>query len=465
MITMKILRIYVLFFITLLSSGCNKYLDKNPDPTKRVPTTLQDVDYFTNSATSGNAVVCHVADEFFIPAFNVNFNEEGRYFYKHWQYEFKSSWLLSGEIIYRNYKAIQVANAALDLLKNIPETNQNKEQFNKVKGKSHYFRASNYLYLAWAYCKAYDKATADSELGMPIDEDIYFGNKIKRATLKELYEYILKEADLAYSLLEPQYPLYGEINKAMAKVLLARIHLSMRNYDSAYKYSNEAILQRPDLLNYHDPEEVKIGTTTPFTNKNKEMIEIVPHGQTTISSGNAMLSGNEFFMDTILMASYHPNDLRVPAHFEKFGNYYKHYYTFYGSKGTGPGYYNNLLMGDEMYLVRAECNARLNRVSDAMKDLNDLLVTRFKAGTYVPYTTTDPAEALDIILLERRKSLVLRGLRWIDIKRLNLEGRNISITRKVDGVLYTLPANDKRFAMPLHSDMIDIWGYEQNHYD
>lgn len=461
---MRLILIYILFPFTLLSSGCNKYLEKNPDSTRRVPTTLQEIDYFANSAFRGGAKTNQVTDEIFIPKFNVNFNDEGRYYYKHWKYEFMSPWGLDKENT-NNYGIIQIANAALSLLKTIPETDQNRVLFNKVKGKCHFVRATSYLSIAWVYCQAYDKATANTELGMPIDDDIYFGNKMKRSTLQELYNYVLTDANLAYSSLENRYPLYGEVNKTMAKALLARIHLSMRNYDSAYKYSNEAIIQKPDLLKYYDPQDVKIGSTTPFSNKNREMIEIVPMGAKMLLN-DPILNNNEFFMDTVLMASYHANDLRVPAHFEKFGNYYKHSYTFFGeAAGPDPMYCNDLLMVDEMYLVRAECNARLNRVPAAMKDLNDLLVTRFVTGTYVPYTTSDPAEALDIILLERRKSLVLRGLRWIDIKRLNLEGRGISITRKVGSETFTLPANDRRFALPLHSDLVNIWGYQQNPYD
>lgn len=121
-------------------------------------------------------------------------------------------------------------------------------------------------------------------------------------------------------------------------------------------------------------------------------------------------------------------------------------------------------MTDEIYLIRAECYARNGDKTNALKDLNDLLITRFKTGTFVPFTASTPEEALNIILQERKKTLVLRGLRWIDIKRLNLEGRNISITRKVDGITYTLPPNDPRFAVPLHSILVGDYGYQQNPY-
>ncbi len=99
-----------------------------------------------------------------------------------------------------------------------------------------------------------------------------------------------------------------------------------------------------------------------------------------------------------------------------------------------------------------------------MKDLNDLLITRWKSGTFIPLTASTKEEALNIILNERKKELLFRGLRWMDIKRLNEEGANISIVRKSPdhtktGVL--LPGSP-RFAMQLPEDLVINFGYQQN---
>ncbi|HEY0177744.1 MAG TPA: RagB/SusD family nutrient uptake outer membrane protein, partial [Pedobacter sp.] len=69
---------------------------------------------------------------------------------------------------------------------------------------------------------------------------------------------------------------------------------------------------------------------------------------------------------------------------------------------------------------------------------------------------------LRIVLQERRKELIMRGIRWMDIKRLNKEGANITLTRKLNGNVYTLPANDLRFALPIPDDVIAFSGMKQN---
>jgi len=68
-------------------------------------------------------------------------------------------------------------------------------------------------------------------------------------------------------------------------------------------------------------------------------------------------------------------------------------------------------------------------------------------GSWAPFTAADATDALNKILVERRKELLFRGLRWSDIRRLNVEGANITLTRNIRGTLYTLPPNDIRSVM------------------
>ncbi|MBN8856731.1 MAG: RagB/SusD family nutrient uptake outer membrane protein, partial [Sphingobacteriales bacterium] len=64
------------------------------------------------------------------------------------------------------------------------------------------------------------------------------------------------------------------------------------------------------------------------------------------------------------------------------------------------------------------------------------------------------AQALDTILVERRKELPFRGVRWTDLRRLNLEGRTITLTRVLNGTTYQLPPNSKLYTLPIPPDVI-----------
>ncbi|MGN6803993.1 MAG: RagB/SusD family nutrient uptake outer membrane protein, partial [Ginsengibacter sp.] len=94
--------------------------------------------------------------------------------------------------------------------------------------------------------------------------------------------------------------------------------------------------------------------------------------------------------------------------------------------------------------------------------LNTLLGKRYKSGTYIPFTDLQGEEGLQIILKERRKELLMRGLRWIDIKRLNKEGGNIVLKREIGGQSYSLQPNANYYALPLPADVIKASGIPQN---
>jgi len=94
--------------------------------------------------------------------------------------------------------------------------------------------------------------------------------------------------------------------------------------------------------------------------------------------------------------------------------------------------------------------------------LDQLLITRYKPGTYLQTTDLKQAELLDRILEERRKELVWRGSRWHDVKRLNKEGRGIHFYRTVHGDEYHLQPNDSRYVFPIPPDEIMLSGLEQN---
>jgi len=98
-----------------------------------------------------------------------------------------------------------------------------------------------------------------------------------------------------------------------------------------------------------------------------------------------------------------------------------------------------------------------------MVDLDTLLVIRRKTDTYVPLTAGSADEALSIVLTERRKELVMRGLRWTDLGRLNEDSRFAkTLTRQIAGTSYTLPPNDPRYVLLIPNEVIQFTKMEQN---
>jgi hypothetical protein len=98
----------------------------------------------------------------------------------------------------------------------------------------------------------------------------------------------------------------------------------------------------------------------------------------------------------------------------------------------------------------------------ALSDLNTLLVKRWTNGNFTPFTASSALEAQDTILEERRKELAFRGLRWTDLRRLNKEGANITLTRLLFGQTYHLSPNSPYYVLPIPPDVIALSGIQQN---
>jgi starch-binding outer membrane protein, SusD/RagB family len=103
----------------------------------------------------------------------------------------------------------------------------------------------------------------------------------------------------------------------------------------------------------------------------------------------------------------------------------------------------------EMYLIRAEARAELNRVSganSAESDINTLRAARINGYTNVVFTSRQ--QAIDEILLERFKELAYEGHRFFDLKRRSLPVTRLPIDAP-SAAGTTLAANDFRFLLPI----------------
>jgi hypothetical protein len=187
--------------------------------------------------------------------------------------------------------------------------------------------------------------------------------------------------------------------------------------------------------------------------------EVIFYSRTTSSNLTAYLVGVR--ADSNLVASYVADDLRKSLFYSKNAD---NTFNFRGSyEGSANGFWVfDGIATDELYLIRAECAARAGEKDAALTDLNSLLVTRWKTNLFTPFATATAPEALAIILTERRKELVHRGLRWTDLRRLNAEGANITLKRVVNSVAYTLPPNDPRWVLLIPQEVLSLTNMPQN---
>ncbi|WP_333802862.1 RagB/SusD family nutrient uptake outer membrane protein, partial [Sphingobacterium multivorum] len=306
--------------------------------------------------------------------------------------------------------------------------------------------------------KAFHSTTAASDLGIVLRGSSDMNEKSERAPVLGCYNALLNDLRAASDLLPQESTHVMRPSKATAYGLLARAYLSMAKYDSAYYYADKMLQIKNDLMDFNNPDEVDLTGTNPFSRYNKE---IVGYYEQT-SNGTPLIRIAQ--MDTVLYSSFDADDLRKQAYFKPGPGGYQ---AFKGNYAVASSAWETVspfggIAVDEVYLIRAECLARAGKPVEAQADLNKLLATRYKAGTFKPYQLTLATDVLEMILRERRKELIFRGLRWMDIKRLNLEGANIVQRRFLAGKEYRLEPNANRYALPLPDDIIRLTGMEQN---
>ena len=442
---MKTKRYIIFLFLSLLSlAGCSDYLDLKGNNTQAVPTTLADLQALLNDNTrmNGNltpAMLESWADDYYLPM--ERYERLVDIFQRNYRWDL-------GDYNHANdwstgYTPVYNANICLEGLQRIRRDGTNSEQYDRILGASLFFRAYYFQQLLWAFAPIYDAATAATDIGIVLKEDTDFNTPSVRSSVQAGYDRVIKDTEWALSLLPERAAIPTQPSQVAAHGLLARTYLSMRRYEDALRHANEALLLKSDLMDFNKKADgVDPSQLFAIQKYNKEVIF---HSEISIYGGN-LCSGAP--VDTLLLKSYRLGDLRTNCFFIQSGGYpifranYALSYMFSG------------LATDELYLIKAECLAREGKVGDAMNVLNHLLKYRFDANkVYPPLTAQTKEEALDIVLLERRKSLLFRGLRLPDIKRLNKEGRDIAIVRKLGDKTYRMEPNDPRLVQPIPEDL------------
>jgi hypothetical protein len=446
--------IFLLFAIVTGFISCKKYLELKPDNKLTVPTSVNDLqailDYsndmnlqttpgFGSSSTTDYFISDADYDSYPVATQKV-------YYWQRGEYNFINDWS-------KGYHAIFNSNYCLEQISKLKISDATKLTWDNVKGSALFYRSFYFLHLLWDYAKAFDSSSYNQDLGIVLRLGSDFNVPSVRATVKQCYDRVIEDARSSLAYL-PDYPLEPlRPSKSASFGLLANAFLSMRMYDSAFKYSVLYLQLNHELIDYNSDPDINgdIANDVPFKKFTKETIFY-----TTMNSDllNDSWIGK---IDTVLYSLYDSNDLRKTAFFMPVDGYFKFKCIY-----TGDNYYYFTgIATDEMYLIKAECEARKGNVANAMDDLNTLLIKRWKAGTFVPFTAANSDEALHIILTERRKELVDRGVRWMDIKRLNKENANIVLVRK-KGEIYTLQPNANYYALPLPADVVKASGIPQN---
>jgi hypothetical protein len=245
------------------------------------------------------------------------------------------------------------------------------------------------------------------------------------ATVKEVYDQIVKDLDESIKLLEGNVAQDNDpshINEYAAKGMMARVALIMNNWVEAEKYSKEA---RAGRLSTKDEfasgfKAVEDGPWLWSAVVNKEQSTIyasyVSHIDYSIG-GYAGLNFNPKFVSVKLLNQMTDGDIRKDLIVDTPGAAFGYVgYGYINYKFNAGAFDADVIFmrPAEMLLIEAEALARQGKDSEAQTLLLELRTNRQDN----PVSSSNVGQALvDEILLERRIELWGEGFRLFDLKR------------------------------------------------
>lgn len=453
----KTLTLIALFFFV----SCNDYLDIDPKGFV-IPNEVRDFDIMLNGSnytihtTTDEDVLFLTADDFQATTAKLGdiANPDNR---KLKLYTWASN-LFSGtrsqSAWNKPYANIFTYNTVLEGVYDAPLTNGYvAKDKNRIAAEAKVGRAYEYWLLVNTFAKHFNKATASSDLGVPLITKPRASalDNPPRASIQEVYDFIINDVEDAIPHLPSKAINNVRPSKTTAYGFLARFYLSIGNYEKALENATLAINLHGTIGDYtgsaYKTEYLKDQYLTRFFGYSRGF--------------------NSGFLSEELVNIFDKKDARLNKiakadyKWKKINGKWTKIYS---------GYYRNALRlnvnhsvsAPEMYVIRAECNARLasGNIANVIADLNTIRIKRFSSADYKAITTadlSDKTKALKFALEERRRELFLTGIRLFDLKRLNLEPAFAkSVTHTVEGIDYTQNAGANNLVLPIPAEIFNF---------
>lgn len=445
----QINKVFLGFMVSLLLA-CDGFLDPKPDQGLLVPKTLDDVQLLldNNVVFNRQALLPTISsDEFWTTSDayqNMTVPEQGSYLWKEDIYQGASTW--DWDYAYRQ---VFYANIALEALEDILGNENSRAE--ELRGMALFYRAYAYYHLLQQFAPAYQKSGGNEGLlGIVLKSKSDINDPASRATLAESYNQLIGDLQEAVQFLPETTELKTRPNLAAGYALLAKSQLMMFDYEEAANSAIQALGHYPLRLDFN---ELDLEARRPFSRFDNETIFY------SVLHSSSYTRAGQTFVDTLLTQTFEEGDLRVRTYYSMTAD------SLYNMTGHHTG--NTVLFGGlsvgELQLIAAEGFGKIGDLEKGNLYLNGLLRNRYDQETWEDLMIEKQDELLERVLLERRKELIGRGIRWSDLRRLNQEtGSEITLERVIDGETYSLLPNDPLYVFPIPDVEIQRSGIAQN---
>jgi len=326
------------------------------------------------------------------------------------------------------YRAINSANSVIAYVPTVTDPTLSTAEKDRILGEAYFIRALSYFDLA--------RGWGGVQLQLEPTNDLNSLKGVKRSTLDQTYDQVLADLIKAETLLTEDATTRNRAQKSTVFALRARLHLYRKQWADAESYATQVINNPKFAL----VKPYNAFFTTPFQST-ESVLELAfsPNDRNTFwnlwypssAGGQYTLKPSEALIAKLNNPTIGGSRKSLIA-----GTGNAVYGVLYNTAGTStdPAY---LIRIAELYLIRAEARAQLNKLTEAAADLNII-----RARADVPATAADTQSALlQAIEDENAVEFAFEAHRWFDLTRTERATAVLGLTDR-NFWLFPLPLSD-----------------------
>lgn len=330
---------------------------------------------------------------------------------------------------YISYKIITGVNTVIDA---VEKSGKNDAATNQLLGECYFLRAFCHFNLVRLFGKPY---TVDpNSPGIILRTNLSDPSKKARSTVKEVYDSVLADAEKAAGLMTLSRGVQYASQEA-AWSLLARVNLYKEDHVKAIDYADKVINSGKFSLATKDtyPKLFANATSATETIFCIAFTVVDDYGKfgsiasMIYSDGNSGW-GEEYASSSLRAAmSAHPEDVRwsyiVPSKdgagiVQKKNGIEMYYISKFSFQDNLPNLSSPIMFRiAEMYLIRAEANAKAGANAAALDDVDMIRKNRGLEASLYNRVVPAGSTALDVVLAEKRIEMAFEGHRSYDVFR------------------------------------------------
>jgi len=456
--------------LLFLFFSCDNYIDITPKGSITVDSAPQYYELIANPMRGYHpSAFAFLTDELWSKESNIIGNENTSYNGINFTFnEQADRKLLADNNLYENmYSNILRMNLVLD---NIDEAEGPQETKTLAKAEARTYRAFDHFLAVNTFAKAYTPSTAEQDGGICIMEHYDLEATPKKATVAQVYDFIIRELEEAVPLLQEKPANIYHPNRAFGYGLLAQVYLFHRDWQKAKEAAEKSLALNDALVDYNEINAFRRGILDKNygdkygDDRNPEVLSYIWNGSSGWTSESAHFKTYGMISpELVQLFKQEKDDLRYTLFFMENGQP-----TTWFDPGSGADIWIETVttskfmyatMGmktPEVYLTLAEAEARLGNLPKATELVNKLRAHRLSSANSQISVPSSQVDMMKAIILERRKELLYGFHRFFDLKRLNIEPEYQTtitrtfpiVTKSVPQQTYTLRPDSRLYIIP-----------------